>query len=103
MTIAEQKKAVRAQIQAKLALLSAFAREEESARACFLLQMQSIWQDSRSVFFYSPLPSELNIWALVPEALKAGKIVVLPKFDPTTKAYYGCRIENIENDLLPGQ
>jgi 5-formyltetrahydrofolate cyclo-ligase len=103
MLISEQKKALRGELRKKIEIIPAAVREEASAHACQLLQKQPMWLAAKSVFFYSPLPNEVNIWALVPEALKAGKIVLLPRFDSATDEYCASRIQDIENDLLPGQ
>ncbi len=97
------KKQLRQQLRAGIQTLSAFQREEASAQACALLQAQPIWKNVRTILFYAPLPSELNIWALVPEALASGKIVLLPKFDPAPNSYSIWRIKNIDTDLLPGR
>jgi 5-formyltetrahydrofolate cyclo-ligase len=103
MTILEQKSRLRSEMRTRLQALPATIREQASAQACALLQAQNAWQKARSVFFYSPLPNELNIWALMPEALKLGKTVLLPRFNPNTNAYVACRIQNIETDLLSGK
>jgi len=98
-----EKKRLREELRVKMGGLNAVFREQASAQACALLQLQTVWQTARSVFFYSPLPNELNIWALVPEALKMGKVVLLPKFDSETNSYLPYRVENLENDLAPGK
>ncbi|MFN7137754.1 MAG: 5-formyltetrahydrofolate cyclo-ligase [Limisphaerales bacterium] len=98
-----EKQKIRQFARQKIQDISAIQREHNSALACALLQTQKLWQQSRSVFFYSPLPSELNIWALVPEALGAGKTVLLPKFDPASNSYLPYRIQDLEGDLLPGK
>lgn len=98
-----QKQQLRKDLREKVAGLSAISREQAAARACALLQMQATWKNARSIFFYAPLPSELSIWALVPEAMRMGKVVLLPKFDPGTNSYLPHRIHDLEKDLLPGK
>ncbi|MBA4148078.1 MAG: 5-formyltetrahydrofolate cyclo-ligase [Verrucomicrobia bacterium] len=98
-----QKQQIRKELRDKVANLPAMFREQAAARACALLQNQTVWQNARSIFFYAPLPSELNIWALVPEVMKMKKIILLPKFDPETNSYLPFQIQNLENDLFPGK
>jgi 5-formyltetrahydrofolate cyclo-ligase len=103
MSVAEEKKQLRQELRVRLDTLSAGERQRAAAQACALLKQQVVWSGSRAVFFYSPLPNELHVWALVPEALQSGKIVLLPRFDAETNSYLPCRITDPEGDLLPGR
>ena len=98
-----EKEQLRAQVRQRLGALHASEREHASAQACSLLQEQQLWKTAQSIFFYAPLPGELNIWALLPEALQLGKTVLLPKFNPGTDSYQPYHIQNLESDLLPGK
>jgi 5-formyltetrahydrofolate cyclo-ligase len=99
----EEKQQLRRHYRSAVEALSASARERASAGACALLQDQKAWQEARSIFFYSPLPNELDIWALVPEALKLGKTVLLPRFEEATGIYGAAQVTDIGADLTPGK
>ena len=95
--------ALRREVRSKIGRLTAFEREEASAKACAILESSSSWKAAKSILFYAPLPQEVNIWAALPEALNAGKTILLPKFDAGGKVYFARQIKNLETDLLPGQ
>ncbi len=97
------KKKMRLRLRTGLESLPAFYREEQSAEACLRLHSQPAWKKARSILFYAPLPNEVNIWALLPEAIKAGKTVLLPKFDGGIGDYTALQICDIESDFLPGK
>jgi 5-formyltetrahydrofolate cyclo-ligase len=101
--VSESKRILRQQLRETLRTLSAAQREEAAAKACILLQQQRSWKTAKSVLFYAPLPNELNIWALVPEALAAGKAVLLPRFNETQGAYETFQIQDLDTDLAPGK
>ncbi|MGI8966245.1 MAG: 5-formyltetrahydrofolate cyclo-ligase [Limisphaerales bacterium] len=97
------KKKLRAEIRARLQTISPIQRERFSRQARALLSRQKIWQNAKSILFYAPLPNEINIWPLLPEALSANKIVVLPRFHPEANSYLVAQIKNMETDFLPGK
>lgn len=103
MTLPAAKQALRRQISARLKGMSADARAAASAQACALLERQSLWHSARSILFFAPLPGELDVWPLLPDALAAGKTVALPRFDAATRTYCACRIEDLAADLTAGQ
>ena len=97
------KAALREQIRARMKSISAAQRVVQSGQACELLKKQSVWEKAKVIFFYAPLPNELDIWPLVSEALMANKIVTLPGFEPEANSYIARQIENLETDLQRGQ
>src|SRR5262245_35563907 len=99
----EAKTALRAQVRVALKKISLEARTVAGARACALLRQQSIWQTAGSVLFYAPMPAELDIWPLLRDALADGKRVALPRFDVELRGYVACQVEDLENDVAPGQ
>ena len=101
--ISAAKKRARAEVKAKIAAIPAFEREQASASACALLQLQTIWKDAKSILFFAPLPNEVNIWALLPEALKLKKVVLLPRFDTKSGHYGACQVLDLDLDLTPGK
>jgi len=97
------KEALRNQVRAQLAKMTAEQRVAAAARARALLEKQPAWQKACSILFFAPVPEELDIWPMLEEALAAGKTVVLPRFDPATGTYLGCRVKEVATDLAPGR
>jgi len=77
-------------------------RAAGSAQARELLMAQALWHEAESVLFYAPLPTELDVWPLVPIALAGRKKVRLPRFDAVTGRYVVCDIPDATADLRPG-
>jgi 5-formyltetrahydrofolate cyclo-ligase len=97
------KAAQRKEIRARLKAMSAEQRATASAHACALLEKQSVWERAKLLFFYAPLPSELDLWPLLRDSLAAGKTVALPRFDAATQRYVACQITDAARDLQDGQ
>src|SRR5262245_55139432 len=96
------KQELRDQVRARLKTLTDAQRSALSSKACALLEQQNTWKTSQSVFFYAPLPEEIDVWPLVLDSLNAGKVVCLPRFDAATNRYVACRIQNV-GDVISGR
>jgi 5-formyltetrahydrofolate cyclo-ligase len=103
MNIAEAKGFLRKEIRARLVGLTPAQRAAASSHACALLEKQAVWKQAKVIFFYAPLPEELDIWPLVRDSTAAGKTVALPRFDSATQRYVACQIEDLSKDLAHGQ
>jgi 5-formyltetrahydrofolate cyclo-ligase len=103
MTISESKATLRKEIRERIKAIDPDQRAALSGRACALLQRQTIWEKTNLIFFYAPLPDEVNVWPLIGDALAAGKTVALPRFDEATGQYVACEIQNVVRDLQEGQ
>lgn len=101
--LAESKQALRLQIKARLREISVPQREESGAKAAELLRRQPLWQTVKSVLFYAPLPTELSLWRLVPEALAAGKTVLLPRYLEISHWYEVVQIKDADKSLSTGK
>ena len=97
------KNAVRNEIRARLRCLVGAERTVGSAKARRLLTDQPVWSQAQSVLFYAPLPEEVDVWPLLPEALAAGKLVALPRFVAETKGYEAWQIRHPEADVRVGR
>jgi 5-formyltetrahydrofolate cyclo-ligase len=102
-TVQQVKRALRAQVRARLSQLGETARAAASAQARTRLAAQPLWQAARTVLFFAPLPDELDVWPLLAEALAAGKHVALPRFSPLSQQYEACAILDPAVDLEPGR
>jgi 5-formyltetrahydrofolate cyclo-ligase len=67
------------------------------------LRRQAVWNDARSVLFYSPIPGELDLSPLIELALESGKAVLLPRFAAGTGTYEAVRVSNLNGDCGPGK
>jgi 5-formyltetrahydrofolate cyclo-ligase len=103
MNITESKDALRKEIRARLKGMTPEQRAAASDRACALLEQQTVWKKAELIFFYAPLPEELDIWRLLADSLAAGKTVALPRFDAATQRYVACQIADVARDLNHGQ
>jgi 5-formyltetrahydrofolate cyclo-ligase len=99
----EQKTAFRNRIRADLARLSSADRKSASEQACALLKRQNLWAEAQSILFYAPLPSEVDLWPLLVEALQAGRLVALPRFSAETGRYVPCKVLDLLEDVEPGK
>jgi 5-formyltetrahydrofolate cyclo-ligase len=98
----EAKAALRREVQAVLARLSAEERSAASAQDRELLLAQPAWRHAKAILFYAPLPLELDLWPLLGEALRMGKIVALPRYLAQTRTYTPCRVEEVARDVVEG-
>lgn len=101
--IQRAKAALREKGRAALENLSAEQHAADSLRACAQLETKFYWKNARVVLFYAPLTGELDTWSLVGDALAAGKIAALPRFDPKSNQYVACEIKNPAADTVSGQ
>jgi len=101
--IQEAKALLRKQIHDALQKISPAARTTSSVQIRDRLKEQAIWKNAGAVLFFAPLPDELDLWPLLEEALAAGKIATLPRFNPAGKNYVACRVQNVRSDIVTGQ
>src|ERR1017187_9194288 len=101
--IQNSKAALRQQIRVRLNGMMPEQRATDSASARLLLEKQSVWKSAKEVLFFAPLPGEVDIWPLLDDALAAGKIVAIPRFDAEASGYVGCRIQTLADDLQTGR
>jgi len=102
-SIGDAKRELRLAMRDRLAVLAASHRVQAAAAARARLVRQGVWQGARLVLFFAPLPEEVDVWPLLPEALAAGKLAALPGFDPDTGAYVPCRILDDSSGLQAGR
>jgi len=103
LKLRDSKSSLRRRVRASLNTMTPAVRAKASAQACALLEKQAVWRKAESIFFYSPLPEELDIWRLLKDSLAAGKTVALPRFDPGSNNYVACRVQNLDGDVLTGR
>ena len=94
---------LRRQLSLRVKQISAEQRQFDSERARQLLRSQPSWSHARSILFYVPMVSELDLLPLLEECLAAGKSVALPRFIPDTGAYGAFQIRDFQRDCAPGK
>lgn len=103
LSVQELKEQLRQQVRLRLRGISAQARKEASESACSLLTRQEVWKRASSVLFYAPTAGELDLWPLLEQAIEAGKIVALPRFDARKDSYNPCRISDLHREICLGE
>jgi 5-formyltetrahydrofolate cyclo-ligase len=101
--IQETKKALRAEVSEKLVKLTETQRAERSQQARDLLTAQSVWREAKSVLFFAPTAGELDVWPLMEEARREGKVIALPRFVWETAVYEACAVQDPAGDLVEGR
>ena len=81
------KKTLRKEVRAKLALLSDAEKERRSADMCHTLKSHIMVAGARVVALFSPLGNEPCIWPLV-EDLSHSMVVVLPRVEGEIMNFY---------------
>ena len=102
-TLLAKKAALRKQIRGALEKISPAARTTLSAQIRDRLKEQAVWENAGAVLFFAPRPDELDLWPLLEEALAAGKIAALPRYHPAGKNYVACRVQNLRDEIAPGE
>ncbi len=99
---ADQKFALRLRLRAELKGLAADARASASAALCDRVRVSAAWQSARAVLVFFPIPSEPDIAPLLADALLAGKLLALPRFNAATNAYEAVRVIDPVRELATG-
>ena len=99
---AELKQTLRARLRAELKAHSPAAGASGSADLCARLKTACAWQNARAVLLFFPVPSEPDISPLLTNALAAGKLLALPRFNSTTKTYEAVQVTDLGRELVVG-
>ncbi len=99
---AELKQALRARLRAELKTLYTEARAAASAELCARVRASAAWQNARAVLLFFPVASEPDITPLLADALAAGKLLALPRFNAATNAYEAVRVIDPVRELATG-
>jgi len=97
----EAKKTLRQQVRERIAAIS--DRNAASDLARNQLLQKAVWRQARSILLFAPLPGEVDVWPLLPEVLRQGKSLALPRFIAAKKHYAACQIKDLVTDVKIGQ
>ncbi len=100
MTPQAAKARMRAEIRARLRQLATADRAAGSSLICQRIVNQDFWKTAKTVLLFAPMPDEVNIWPLLVEALAAGKVLCLPRYDSVKKIYTAAQVKDLELDLV---
>lgn len=101
-TVGLAKRELRARARESMAALPAVRRAEASRAACGLAQQQEWFRRSMVMMVYAPLPMELDIRPLVECALRAGRVVCVPKVGWEGRSLTPVAIHSMD-DLIEGE
>ena len=60
-------------------------------------------QSAHTVLFFAPLADELDVWPVLEQSLKHGKVIALPFYDADKKTYQARQIKNASTDIIFGK
>jgi 5-formyltetrahydrofolate cyclo-ligase len=100
---ASAKAALRLELRAALGRLGAAERAAASIAASTRLRAQPLWQSAAIILFYAARSDELDLLALIEEALAVGKTVALPRYRPDLLGYETACIQDFHRDTHPGR
>ncbi|MBI5801005.1 MAG: 5-formyltetrahydrofolate cyclo-ligase [Verrucomicrobia bacterium] len=98
----ETKTALRIWLRAELKAHSPSVAAATSSQLCARVKTSSAWQNARAVLLFFPIPGEPDISALLTDALTAGKLLALPRFNAAANAYEAVRVMDPVRELATG-
>jgi 5-formyltetrahydrofolate cyclo-ligase len=101
-SFSDQKDELRRRLRATLKSIDPSQRAEASRRAAERLRRQSVWKNARSVLFYAPMSSEIDLVPLFSDAFREGKKLALLRFLSEEKAYSAFEISDFST-CVPGK
>ncbi len=103
VTEASQLKAsIRRQLREEGELHPIAERSADSERICRRLRAHAPWQEAGSVLFFAPMEGEPDVWELLLDALRGGKMAALPRYSPQRREYEVCRVEDPDREVKAG-
>lgn len=99
---AELKQALRTRLRGELKAYSPTVPASSSADLCSRVKTSSAWQNASAVLLFFPVASEPDISPLLADALAAGKLLALPRFNAAANAYEAVRVIDPVRELATG-
>ena len=100
--VAISKSLLRTCLRTELRAMLPTTRETASVDLCARVKASSAWQSARAVLLFFPLASEPDISPLLADALAAGKLLALPRFNAATNGYEAVRVCDLARELVVG-
>ena len=99
---APDKSTLRANVRASLRALTPEERAAFSRSLCEIASAQHHFQEARAILFFSALPDEPDLKALMQAAWSAQRLTALPRYDSATGQYTAAVVRS-PADLSPGR
>ena len=99
---AEAKASLRTRLRAELKALAPALRTTTSVDLCMRARNSAAWKNARAVLLFFPVASEPDISPLLADALAAGKVLALPRFNAAANAYKAVRVIDPVRELATG-
>ena len=93
---------LRARVRELIRAVTPEQRATLSRSLCDNALPQPLWQNSRAVLFFAPLPDEPDLTPLLDAAWRDGKTVALPRYDSITGQYSAAVVRSAA-ELSPGR
>ena len=103
MNTAEQKAALRRDMNARLLGVVGARWEQASLSICERVEGLDWWRDATGVMLYGSMPREVRLDSLGTLALSQGKRVVCPRVDFATRRMVAAAVERWEDGLVTGR
>ena len=95
-----EKAEARAEIRRRIEAIPPADRALKSEKIVERLLSLPAFKDANAVMLFVPMPDEADVAPVISEALKLGKIVLLPKCDPKKREIVICRIGSMSELAL---
>ena len=100
--IAKEKAALRREMKARVAAMSAEERFAAGERVSDNIRALDEWRTAKAVLFYHALPDELNLDFLMDDAIQSGREVLLPVCDVEKRSMRIVGVTDPARDLREG-
>lgn len=97
------KSRLRKQVKESLRGMTPQERFEQSMAIRNKLENSTLWKNSRSVLGYAPMSSEVDIWDLLINGIKSGKIIALPFYIKECDIYEARIVRDLDKDIVKGK
>ena len=98
----EQKALLRRDLRTRLRSVPEAVRSAEAAGVMARLVVRPEWLEARRVMLFAPMPEEMDLWPLAGRALREGRTLALPRFDPGRGQYQAAQVMDLERDVVTG-
>jgi len=102
MDIEKEKEKIRIEMRKQLKALSREDRAKRSRLIAAKLRKDANFKTAKTVLFYISTAEEVDTRELAAEALKEGKMVLVPAIDSKNKLMTACVVLDLDKDLIPG-
>jgi 5-formyltetrahydrofolate cyclo-ligase len=100
--IKARKQVLRRELNARLRTGPPEERSAEAKRVMARLVARPEWLGADRVMLFAPTAEEMDLWPLAVRALREGRRLALPRFDPRARTYHAATVTDLERDVVGG-